>query len=100
MPIADELPTGLRLARTTPEFDETTVPSGLLGAHRVAEGVWGRLVVRTGSLRFVFEDDPQAGRTVSAGGHVVIPPGREHHLELGGPVTFAVEFHRRPEGKT
>ena len=96
-----ELPAGLELARTTPEFDEHSVPQGLRKAHEVADAVWGRLVVMTGSLRFVFEDDPSGsvGRTerlMSAGEHQVIPPRRRHHVETFGPVGFDVEFHRRP----
>lgn len=92
----ETLPSDVRLVRTTPELDEASVPPGLLGAHRVAEGVWGRLVVRSGSLRFVFDDDPHGARSVAAGGHVVIPPRRVHHLEIDQPVTFVVEFHRAP----
>ncbi len=88
------LPDGLELVRTTATFDETSVPAGLLAAHRVADGVWGRLVVLDGALRFVFEDDPDGATTVSSGHHQVIPPGRPHHLELDGPVRFHVEFHR------
>ncbi len=92
-------PDRLRLVRTTPEFDETTVPAGLLAAHRIAEGVWGRLTVRSGSLRFVFESRPDVGRTVGSGEHQVIPPSEPHHVEMIGPVRFAVEFHRR-DGET
>ena len=91
-----ELPVGLELARTTPDFDETTVPQGLLAAHQVAEGVWGRLVVLSGSLTFYFEDDSAAPRSMRAGEDQVIPPVRPHHLEIDGPVPFHVEFHRPP----
>ena len=90
------LPDGLQLVRTTDVFDETTVPAGLLRAHRVADGVWGRLVVHTGSVTFVFDDDPEHPLTVVAGDSVVIPPTRQHHVELTAPATFAVEFHRLP----
>jgi tellurite resistance-related uncharacterized protein len=89
-----ELPAGLEHARTTPEFDEHTVPAGLLATHRVADGVWGRLVVRSGSLAFVFEDAPDGARSLAAGDAQVIPPGRPHHVAPTGPVRFAVEFHR------
>lgn len=92
----DGLPAGLRLARTTPTFDQDTVPPGLLATHRVADRVWGRLVVHTGALTFHFEDEPGRHRRVGAGQDLVIPPNRPHHLELDGPVTFAVEFHRDP----
>ena len=38
-----QLPDGLEHVRTTDVFDNTTVPAGLLRAHRVADGVWGRV---------------------------------------------------------
>lgn len=91
------LPEGLTHVRTTDVFDNDTVPAGLLRAHRVAEGVWGRLVVHTGQVDFVFEDTPDEPITVAADQSVVIPPQRRHHVELDGPATFAVEFHRIPE---
>ncbi len=91
------LPAGIVLARVTPTFDHHTVPAGLLAAHRVADGTWGRLIVHTGTLTFRFEDDPDHPITVDAGRHVLIPPGRPHHLELDGPVTFAVELYRPAE---
>jgi tellurite resistance-related uncharacterized protein len=91
------LPDGLELVRTTDVFDNESVPAGLLRAHRVAKGVWGRLVVHTGSVVFVFEDAPGDPVTVDAGRSVVIPPERRHHVELAGPATFLVEFHRAPE---
>lgn len=92
------MPAGLQLARTTEVFDRDSAPAGLLRAHRIAEGVWGRLVVHTGRLNFVFDDDPDHPFDVGAGDSVVIPPGRRHHVELGGPVTFVVEFHRPDRG--
>jgi tellurite resistance-related uncharacterized protein len=102
-----ELPDGLELVRTTGEFDETSVPGGLLSAHRIASGVWGRLVVRSGALVVVVEDDParaagappdrEERRTVGGGESVVIPPGLVHHVEMVGPVAFRIEFHRSIE---
>lgn len=92
-----ELPDGLELARTTDVLDEQHHPGGLLRAHQVADGVWGRLVVRTGSLRFVFEDAGDEPSTVAAGGSVVIPPAVKHHVEFTGPVSFVIEFHRTPK---
>ena len=92
-----ELPAGLAHVRTTEVFDNGTAPAGLRRAHRVADGVWGLLVVHSGALRFVFEDDPDRPVVVIAGDSVVIPPGRLHHVELDGAVTFAIEFHREPD---
>lgn len=93
------LPTGLHLVRTTPEFSEATVPPGLLRAHQVAADVWGRLVVRDGSVAFAFDDEPaDRERVVAAGDHQVIPPGRPHHVRVLGPVRFTVEFHSSTGG--
>ncbi len=89
-----ELPPGCELVRTTREFDQHSVPDGLLSAHRVADGVWGRLVVREGALRFGFDDEAEE-RLVVAGASQVIPPGRFHHLAIDGATRFVVEFHRQ-----
>ena len=86
------LPSDLELARTTAEFDEDTVPAGLLRDHRIAAGVWGRLVVSSGRLRFGFDDDDESD--ITAGETVVIPPEQVHHVRVVGPVRFHVEFHR------
>lgn len=96
----DQMPEGLAHVRTTDIFDEHHHPAGLRRAHRVADGVWARLVVHTGALTFVFEDEPAAPAEVVAGATVVIPPGRLHHVDITGPVTFALEFHREPERST
>ena len=89
-----EVRAGFELVRTTPTFDNVSVPAALLGTHQVAPGAWGRLVVRSGELVFVFDDSVDMPIRVGAGGHVAIPPERPHHLELDGPTTFAVEFYR------
>ena len=94
MPMNSSLPPGSVLDRTTAEFDEHTVPGGLLRDHRIAAGVWGRLVVRSGALRFGFGDDAEF--EVAAGEAVVIPPDQMHHVAVDGAVRFVVEFHRPP----
>lgn len=93
MATVGDLPPGLEFVRVTPTFDENSVPAGLLAAHQVAAGVWGRLLVRAGAVRFVFEG---TGRThdLVAGDSLAIPPQTLHHLQLTGPVRLAVEFHR------
>jgi tellurite resistance-related uncharacterized protein len=93
----DQLPPGLEYVRTTDVFDHDHHPAGLRRAHRVADGVWARLLVQSGELTFVFEDEPERPISVAAEGAVVIPPGRLHHVEIAGPVTFVLEFHREAE---
>lgn len=91
------LPAGTEYVRTTPMFDNESVPAGLLRDHRIASGVWGRLVVEDGSLRLVFAAvDGLAGdeQLVDADHPGIIPPDRPHQVVFDGPVSFAVEFHR------
>ena len=92
--MGDPLPNGLEYVRTTATFDQDDHPAGLRRAHRVAEGVWARLVVHTGALVFVFEDEADERIDVVAGASVVIPPLRLHHVDIDGPVTFSIDFHR------
>jgi tellurite resistance-related uncharacterized protein len=94
--MTDQLPAGLEHVRTTDTFDHEHHPAGLRRAHRVADGVWARLVVHTGGLDFTFDDEPDSAVSVTGGGSIVIPPGRLHHVDIAGPVTFALEFHREP----
>ncbi|MFN3257067.1 MAG: DUF1971 domain-containing protein [Ilumatobacter sp.] len=92
--MGDELPAAIEYVRTTATFDQDDHPGGLRRAHRVAAGVWARLDVHTGALVFVFEDEPDERIEVAAGSSIVIPPQRLHHVEVVGPVTFSIDFHR------
>ncbi len=94
LPRPTELPDDVTLQRVTDVFDVDTVPAGLLRAHQVASGVWGRLVVVDGTVRFVWEDDPDHPVELVGGDTLVVPPLRRHHVELGGDARFHVEFHR------
>ena len=95
-----DLPAGLQHVRTTDTFDHDHHPAGLRRAHRVADGVWALLLVHTGNLDFVFEDDPDHILHASHGTAIAIPPARLHHVDITGPVTFALEFHRQPDHDT
>ena len=94
MASADELPPGHQVVRTTPVFDETTVPPALLAAHRIAAGVWGRLTVHSGDLTFCYEDELRGRRTLGPGDVAVIPPEVPHHIEIDETTSFSIEFLR------
>jgi len=97
-PLCDrcELPDDLELLRTTPTWDETSMPAALRRNHRVASATWGLLRVEAGSLRFVASTDPVTDIEVHRGGTQPIPPDIEHHIEAVGPVRFAVDFLGQP----
>jgi tellurite methyltransferase len=97
-PLCDrtECPDDLVVVRTTPTWDEHSMPNALRRAHRVASGTWGRLRVDRGRLRFVARTTPVTDVIVEMGQRQGIPPDVEHFVEPRGPVRFAVEFLDRP----
>lgn len=94
-PLCDraEMPDDLRWVRTTPVWDEHTLPAALRRAHRLAPGTWGRLVVSEGRVRFVGTT-PLIDVDLGAGSTQDIPPETTHHLELHGSVRLSIEFFR------
>ena len=93
-PLCDraELPDGLTLTRTAGPFDETSLPDGLRGAHRVAGGRWGRLRVLEGEVTLVFESPPPAPATLSPGETHPIPPEVPHHVEPQPGFRLEIDF--------
>lgn len=86
-------PSDLTAYKRTPEFSETTVPAALLRDHATKDGVWARLHVLDGRLRFV--DQEGSGELIlDPGVHDVIFPNRLHHVAPIGQVRFFVEFCR------
>lgn len=93
-PLCDraEFPECLHLVRSSPEWNEHTIPPGLLRAHHLASGTWGRVVVREGRLRFVASTEPPIDVVLEVGSSQAIPPDLEHHVTPIGTVRFIIDF--------
>jgi tellurite resistance-related uncharacterized protein len=88
-----ELPEAVRHVRSSPEWDEQTMPPGLRRAHQLAAGTWGRLVVRQGALRFSMDSEPPLSVELKPGTAAQpIPPGMPHEVEPAGPARFFIDF--------
>jgi len=90
----DQLPPGTVLTGTSPEFSADDLPPALAREHRTADGVYGLLCVKAGTLDYVRAADPDAPVALAAGDRHVIPPGEVHRVVLGAGARFCVEFHR------
>jgi tellurite resistance-related uncharacterized protein len=95
-PLCDrcEIPPDLVVVRTTPTWDESSLPPALRTAHRISSGTWGRLRVSAGRLRFVAHTDPVTDVLVDRDVVQGIPPDVEHYVEPDGPVALAIDFLR------
>jgi len=83
------IPEGATVYKSTPTFDQDTVPKGLLFEHSLKKGVWGQLVVLRGSVVFCEGDSRQ---TLKEGDSWTVLPEVVHHLSLTGEVALRVDF--------
>jgi tellurite resistance-related uncharacterized protein len=80
--------------RTTPVFDEKTLPIGLRREHSTKAGVWGIIRVLEGRLRF-WKEDGAGVRVLTPETPVVIWPEQPHRVEPLGRMRMQVEFYDR-----
>ena len=93
-----EMPSALLFVRTTPEFTQKTVPTGLLSTHRLAPHLWARLTVLKGSVRFTFEEPEVFAIDLEIDQHLDIPPHIAHHVEVLPGGSFSISFFRKSPG--
>lgn len=85
------LPDDVRVYSRTAEFDEHTIPPGLLREHTTKPGVWGRIVVREGLLEYRVPSRA-IHEVLDASNPGIVEPGVPHEVAPRGPVRFWVEF--------
>jgi tellurite resistance-related uncharacterized protein len=87
-----DLPTAARVYEQSREFDETSTPAALRENHRLGSGVWGRIRVFEGLLRYeVLEGKPGVWiLRPGVAGHIA--PELAHRLSPCGRVRFTVEL--------
>lgn len=97
---ASALPRGVEPYKRTPEFNQDTIPAGLLKAHATKDGVWGRICVTSGELVYTVTDSRRRTRALvlAPGNDGVVEPTILHHVRATGPVVFFVEFMRENLG--
>lgn len=81
--------------RSTPVFDEVTLPTALRGEHRTKAGVWGVIRVIEGSLKLRFPD-PRLDKTLTPDNLGLILPEQPHFVEPIGPMRMQVDFYNEP----
>ena len=95
-----EWPEGCVAFRRTPEFDEATLPAGLKSDHATKRGVWARIRVVQGVLRYYAGPPIRRSFRVEPASSAIIVPEVRHRVEAEGPVRFFIEFSRVRQGPT
>lgn len=80
--------------RSTPVFDETSLPPALRRDHSTKPGVWGVIRVLEGRLRLDRSDGTSSILAPEAPG--LVRPGETHRVEPLGPIRMQVDFYTSP----
>ncbi len=84
--------------RSTPVFDEASLPSALRRDHSLKAGTWGQLKVLSGSLRYTISETGDS-LVLEAGQTMIILPEQLHFVEPLGALEMQVDFYdQSPEG--
>ena len=88
------LPETLKKYKQTPEFNEISVPKGLLQDHSTKNGVWGKIVLLEGEMEYFISGDEKSPHSLNPSKYGVVEPERTHYIKPKGKVRFYVEFYR------
>ncbi|AKM09119.1 DUF1971 domain-containing protein [Croceicoccus naphthovorans] len=78
--------------RSTPVFDQDTLPAALRARHDTKAGVWGLIRVIEGELELTYLD-PQSKVVLTPGHSGLILPQQPHFVTPRGPMKMQVDFY-------
>lgn len=77
--------------RSTPVFDQDTLPAALRARHDTKAGVWGVIRVLEGALTLTYLDPPSEV-TLMPGRPGLILPQQPHYVTPVGAMTMQIDF--------
>jgi tellurite resistance-related uncharacterized protein len=81
--------------RSTPVFDENTLPAALRARHSTKPGVWGMVRVLEGQVRLTYLDPPSI-IMLDPGTPGILLPEQPHFVDPVGPMKMQVDFYDQP----
>jgi tellurite resistance-related uncharacterized protein len=81
--------------RSTPVFDQDTLPAALRARHATKAGVWGVIRVLEGELRLTYLE-PASSVLLTPGSPGQVLPQQPHFVTPQGDVRMQVDFYDRP----
>jgi len=79
--------------KSTPVFDEVSLPQALRNAHNTKAGVWALIQVLNGAVRYHVEDGSAPPAVLVPGRPGLIRPRQLHHVEPLGSMRMRVDFY-------
>ncbi len=81
--------------RSTPVFDQDTLPAALRARHDTKAGVWGLIRVMEGELKLTYLD-PVSEVVLTPGQPGLILPQQPHFVTPLGRMRMQVDFYDQP----
>jgi tellurite resistance-related uncharacterized protein len=81
--------------RSTPVFDQDTLPAALRARHFTKAGVWGVIWVLEGELELTYLE-PAAVTLLTPDNPGLLLPQQPHFVTPRGPMRMQVDFYDRP----
>ena len=78
--------------RSTPVFDQDTLPAALRARHSTKAGVWGVIRVLEGELELTCLE-PEATVLLTPGNPGLVLPEQPHFVTARGPMRMQVDFY-------
>ncbi|BBE32359.1 DUF1971 domain-containing protein [Sphingosinicella microcystinivorans] len=82
--------------RSTPVFDQDTLPAALRACHNTRAGVWGVIRVIEGQLQLTRLDDPPSVSFLDALTPGLILPQQPHFVTPLGAMKMQIDFYDQP----
>jgi tellurite methyltransferase len=90
-----EIPDGYAPYRRTPLFTNESIPQGLRSRHTTKKGVWGKIHIQSGSLRYRIHEPYHTDIILDCDRPGIVLPEVEHEVEPIDNVEFFVEFWKK-----
>lgn len=85
----------LRPYRSTPVFDQDTLPAALRARHDTKAGVWGVIRVIEGALKLTYLEPPSEVVLMPDRPGLILPQ-QPHFVTPVGAMTMQVDFYNQP----
>lgn len=89
------LPNSVKHYKSTPLFDENSIPKGFLSNHTTKPGTWGLLIIESGQLNYIITESGYEEEVILTPSNPgVIEPSTTHYIRANCPVRFYVKFYK------